>query len=118
MEAATIVGVWLGTFLYGALFALGTVEAALGRVIVNPTRINWSVREARLLGLARANFGVIGAVYGLAVVLIYVVAQRFPPFWVGGLVFAIALGVLTFQGLMEQHHKHLWPFSGDRVTGV
>ena len=73
MEAFTIVAVWLSTLVGGALIAIGLTTFFTGRAVINLQPTNWSLREARLLGLCSAIQGAVVAAYalygGLTVVL-------------------------------------------------
>jgi hypothetical protein len=124
MDAFTVVMVWVIAVTSGAWAALGVAQAASGRLfrMLNPRRIDWTAREARLLGWTWAIQGVTWAVWDLFGGLSF--AHAIPMFWVGSSwgafisapVSAITLGTLLFMALVEQRHEGGWPFNRDRLS--
>jgi|SRR5450759_1876819 hypothetical protein len=122
MDAFGVGTVWFTGLFSGVWIALGITEALTGRVlpVFNLSRINWSVSEARLRGLAIVVQGVALGVYGLIGGLSFV-AHVIPLFWVGhwwGMFVSAPLlliiwGAVLFMALIEQRHKRAWPFKRD-----
>ena len=112
MEQATVVVVWFCALLAGVMGGLAASQAITGR----PTypfvtrRINWSVRELKLLGLCWAIFWLFLSIYALVGSLFLSEHQAVPFGSLGWLLFI--LGGPAFQLLMEQHHHGRWPFKG------
>jgi hypothetical protein len=107
MDDAIIGWVWCLGMLCGALTAIGVVGAVSGRVLFNPRRIDWSVGEARILGL-------IWAIQGMALSLILLfgmvqLAANSGTAWFLPLVIPGGGGGFLAVVLVGQHHNRRHP---------
>jgi hypothetical protein len=98
--------------LFGAWTAIAVAQIATGRALFLflPRRVNWSDREARLLGLGWLGSGGSGLIYFLVGGL-SLAAHQTPPFWMQAIWFLIFFGSLVFQLLLVQRHNKGWPFN-------
>jgi hypothetical protein len=113
MDAFLIGSVWFFSALFAAWTAIAVAQIVTGRalfLLFLPRRVNWSDREARLLGLAWLVSGLFGLIYTLVGGL-RLAAHQTPPFWMEALWSLIFFGSLTFQLLLVQRHNKGWPFN-------
>ena len=126
MDAFTVLTVWFTGIFSGIWTAIGVAQVVTGRAlpVFNLSRINWSVGEVRLRGLAFVVQGLAIGVYGLISGLSFG-AHLIPLFWVGHwwgifvsapLLLIVWLAVL-FIALIEQRHKRAWPFKRADLAG-
>ena len=116
MEAFTIVAVWLFSLVGGALITIGLITFVTGRRVINVQRINWSRREAKLLGLCSVVQGAAVAAYalygGLAVGLHVIPYQGAGSPWamfVSAPLWLVVFGAIGVQVVIEHRHKHAPP---------
>ena len=81
MDLALLSITWAMTLLSGVWLGIGVTSAVLGRLIVNPSRTQWSKAEAELLAVNMIIQGLGFAIYPLIGDLIF--TSRVTPFWVG-----------------------------------
>jgi hypothetical protein len=112
VEIFVVVSAWFAGVSFGALTALALTQTVTGHAVVafNPKRIDWSISEARILGLAWAIFGLSGGL-GALVGGVVMSAHLTPPFWWWVPFCLAAMAVLVFQGTMEQRHHTRWPIN-------
>lgn len=117
----TIVGAWLGGIASGSLLTLGLIHLATGRAVLKwGTYASWSQGEIRVAGLAMTIYSLFLAAYLLAGS--FVLSTGSGPGWrapawyeaIQGLNFLVLFSMLTTNLLLEQHHRHRWPFTRPR----
>ena len=108
MQAALIVTALVGGMVSGGLLAFGLTGAITGRVFFNPRRIDWSLGEARFLGLTFAVEGLVLAAFTLTATL-QLAANRYEPLWFVPLLPLFAVGGPLAVMLVRQHHNRRTP---------
>ena len=112
MEAVAIVSAWTFGIVSGASVAIGVASAVSGRMVFNPTRIDWSVGEARALGIVFAGQGCLAGVLSLIEVLEWATYKPIVPPILMVLIGLAGLIGITWVG---RHHdnrnpiKRWWP---------
>jgi hypothetical protein len=118
---AIVVSAWAAGFFAGTLFTFGMIEVVTGRMVVNPQRLNWSVGEVRVRGMAFAIGGLLIGTYSLINFLSLLVSWyqiwALPPWWYATqLAWVPIVGIAPMTSLLlEQHHKKRWPFNRSRT---
>ena len=111
-----IVAAWLGGLVGAAFITIGILEASTGRAVINLSRINWSSREASLIGITRVVQGLAIASYPLIGALALgppALVRVAPWFWVGhwwgpfaaGVFWLVIVGTLMLQAVLDVRHK-------------
>jgi hypothetical protein len=116
MEAFTIVAVWFTSLVAGGLLVLGLTTIVKGRAVINLHRTDWSIREARLLGLCTTVQGIAFGAYALygglslGAHVIPLVGVGLPwgmfvpaPFWL------VFFGAMAVQAVIEHRHERAEP---------
>lgn len=102
---------------------VGIIQAVTGRVVWNPRRLNWSVGEAKVMGLGMTAPALFVVVYGLVGGLVLSTGGspnwRGPDWWnyVQLASFVFLFPFLILMGLLEQHNKRRWPFKQVGLPG-
>jgi hypothetical protein len=105
-----VITVWSMALVSGAWVAIGVASAMTGRMIVNPRRIEWSLREVEMLASMTILQGLAGSVYALAGGLF--LTGTVTPFWVGhawgifiGLpLYLFLMGTFGIQAYVQYRH--------------
>jgi hypothetical protein len=114
MDAFTIIAVWFTSLISGMLLMVGLTAVFTGRALINVHRIDWSIREARWLGVWWVVESIAFGAYSLNAGLT-TGAHVIPLAGVGsalGLFASAPFFVVIFGGLVAQaviEHRHLHP---------
>jgi len=108
MGPTAIVSAWVIGMVAGSVIAIGISSVLTGRMIFNPTRIDWSAGEARALGTIVAFEGLLVGVIGVFAVLEWAayspVVKAFPL-----LGFVIGLGGFIAVSFVGRRHNSRGP---------
>jgi hypothetical protein len=124
MQGVLLVSTWLIGIAGGVGVTLGSIGLLTGRVVWTPRRLNWSVGEAKVMGLGLTITALLFAIYGLVGGLVLSTGGgpnwRGPDWWnyVQLASPVAAFGFPTLMLLLEQHNKRRWPFksSADQTS--